>query len=235
MWEEYIPAYKSIVFNRDFDRGASLGNQHWQVAQNYDLNDFDHLQVDHYGLHYGRFVDDMWWVFEDREQGKMHMKTVEKDISAYGYHIHPNKRYCQHFSKGGSFISTPFKPGRVYASRSVVNRARMKIRFWNKHVGERYIESFLSCMNSYFGKMKRVNAYGIIRDLVEEISPRWWRYCFYNDARRCIMANIGYRRIDILQRKYKFKYHSKNEKGRNHYRNGFTPLRQRIAPRRSAA
>ena len=223
MWPAYIPRYKSVVFATDLDHGAALGNQHWQVAQNYALNDFDHLQIEHYGLHYGRFVDDMWWVFADKEQGKMHMKQVEKDIESFGYHLHPDKRYCQHYTKGGTFISTPFKLDRVYVNNSIINRARVKIRYWNTRVSARNVDSFLSSVNSYFGRMKRVNGYAIIRDLLEEISPRWWRMCFFNDSRKCLQANLEYTHNAILIRKYNFKY-KKHGKGLSYYRYGFTPL-----------
>ena len=223
MWPAYIPRYKSVVFSGDPYHGAALGNQHWQVAQNYALNDFDHRQVDHYGVHYGRFVDDMWWVFANKEAGLAHVKLAEKELAEFGYQMHANKRYCQHYTKGGTFISTPFKMDRVYVNNSVVNRARMKIRFWNRRASVRNIESFLASVNSYIGKMKRLNAYAIIRNLIEEISPRWWRMCFFNDARKCLQANLEYTHNALLVKKYQFK-HNKNGKGLSYYRYGFTPL-----------
>lgn len=226
MWYEHIPMQKSVALSRDYDHGAALGNQHWQVAQNYDLNDFDHWQVDECRAHYGRFVDDMWWVFQDKERGLAHIAESARRLAEYGYRMHPHKRYCQHYKKGGEFISTPFKPGRVYVNNSVVNRCRMRIQFWNRHVSVKNIGHFTSCLNSYFGKMKRVNAYGIIRNLVEEISPRWWRLCFFCEPRRCVLPNIEYRSNNLLMKKYHFKYHSKHEQGLAYYRGGFVPLRQ---------
>lgn len=224
MWPAYIPRYKSVIFSGNPAKGAALGNQHWQVAQNYDLNDFDHRQIDHFGVHYGRFVDDMWWVFADKQAGLAHVALAERELVEYGYTMHPDKRYCQHYTKGGKFISTPFKMDRVYINNGVVNRARLKIRFWNRHAAIKNIDSFLSSVNSYLGSMKRLNAYAIIRNLIEEISPRWWRYCFYNDSRKCIQANLEYRHNILLAKKYQFKYKDKNEQGLSYYRYGFTPL-----------
>lgn len=225
LWVDHIPPYKSVVFNHDFDRGASLGNQHWQVAQNYDLNDFDHNQVDTLGLHYGRFVDDMWWVMDNKEQGLMVVKQAIADLAEYGYKVHPHKLYCQHCKMGGKFISTPFKPGRIYVNSSVVNRCKKRIRFWNKHVSVANLDRFLSSINSYFGKMKRVNGYAVIRNLIEYISPRWWRYCFFNDRRRCLSVNPEFRITERLKRKYHFKYHSKHEPRTTYFNYGFCPLR----------
>ena len=227
MWTEHIPQSKTVVFSFDFNHGASLGNQHWQVAQNYDLNDFDHKQVVILCSHYGRYVDDMWWITADKAQGLMIIKQAEADLAEYGYILHPHKRYCQHVSKGGKFISTPFKPGRVYVNNSVVRRCEMRIRYWNAHVSVSNLDSFLASINSYLGKMKRVNAYAIIRNVIEKIAPRWWRFCFFNDRRRCILANPEYRRAERLKRKYHFKYHSKHEPGRNYFNYGFCPVRIR--------
>ena len=41
----------------------------------------------------------------------------------------------------------------------------------------------------------------------ELMSPKWLKYCHYNDDRRCFEANDGYRHHDILANTYKFRYH----------------------------
>ena len=67
--------------------------------------------------------------------------------------------------------------------------------------------------------MKHRNDYGKIRDLVDEVSPKWLKYCHYNDDRRCFEANEGYKHNDILIRKYGFKFnklkHKHNDKTGN--------------------
>lgn len=81
------------------------------------------------------------------------------------------------------------------------------------------IEHFLASINSFLGMMKHRNDYGKIRDLVEEVSPKWFRYCHYNDDRRCFEANEGYKHNDLLIRKYGFKFnklkHKNNDKTGN--------------------
>lgn len=221
----FIEPHKSVVMSRNPWRGAALGNQHWQVERNYALNDFDHRQTERNDLRYGRFVDDMWWVFGNKAQGLLYMKEVEAGIARMGYQLHPLKRYCQHYTKGGSFISTPFRIDRVYVNNGVVNRVRLKIAWWNKHVGVRFLASFQACMNSYLGKMKRLNAYGVIRNLLERITRRWWRLCYFDDKHKCIRANYEYRRNALLMDKYHFKYKENHGKREPYYRNGFTPFR----------
>ena len=225
MWDEFIPKYKSVALNYDFDHGAALGNQHWQVAQNYDLNDFDHWQVDTCHVHYGRFVDDMWWIFTNKERGLAHIAESERKLrDEYGYEMHADKRYCQHYTKGGQFISTPFRLDRIYVNNSVVYRCLRRIRWWNGHVSIANIGHFTACINSYLGRMKRLNAYGIIRNIIDRIAPKWWRYCFYNDHRRCVLPNLEYARNELLKRKYNFKYHTKHGKRPTYYNGGFVPL-----------
>ena len=95
----------------------------------------------------------------------------------------------------------------------------MAIRKWNRLVYPSMLGHFLDSINSYLGNFKHKNAYGIIRDLVDEVSPKWEKYCHYNDDRRCFEANEGYKHNDILKRKYHFKLNKdkwkKNDKTRN--------------------
>ena len=212
-WREIIENGKSVIFNCDDRHGACLGNQFWQVEKNFDLNDFDHFQVDTCGLHYIRFVDDMRWVVENKEAGLAHMALSEKILrEQYGYKMHPRKRSCQHYSKGGEFIGTWYKFDRIYVGNRVVRHAEETIAKWNRLVSENALDHFLASINSYLGMMKRKNAYGIIRNLVDKVSPKWKQYCEYNDARRCFEAKPGYRHNEILERKYLFKLNKNHGK-----------------------
>ena len=206
MWDEIIRNNKSVIFNCENGRGACLGNQYWQVEKNYDLNDFDHFQVDTCGLHYVRFVDDMKWVVNNKEAGLAHVALSERMLKEnYGYEMHPNKRSCQHYTKGGNFIGTWYKYDRTFAGNRVIRHAEETIRKWNRLASEESLDHFLASINSYFGMMKHKNAYGVIRNLVDKVSPKWLIYCEFNDERRCFVAKPGYRHNEILERKYLFK------------------------------
>lgn len=212
-WDAY-PAYKSVAFSKDLSRGATLGHQFWQVSQNFDINDYDWRQIRN-GIEYLRFVDDREWVVQNKECGLAYVNGEERWLEdTYGYTSHPRKRTCQHFSKGGYFIGYYYKFDRLYISNRVVYKCRQRIAYWNRHATENNIEHFLSSINSYLGRMKQpgVYAYGIIRDLVDMVSPRWERFVHYNDGRRCYEANASYRHNDLLIRKYHFKIHKHNGK-----------------------
>ena len=205
-WDGVRKSGKSVIFNHDNGKGACLGNQYWQIEKNYDLNDFDHWQVDACGMRYNRFVDDMVWVVDNLEMGLAHVALSEKKLlDEYGYIMHPRKRYQQHFSKGGQFISTWFKFGRTYIGNRVVRNTRQAIRKWNRRVSVGNLGHFLDCINSYLGLIKHHYAYGIIRTLVDMVNPRWLRYCKYNDDRRCFVALEGFKSNQIIERKYNFK------------------------------
>ena len=209
-WNPIIAEGKSVIFNCPPGKGACLGNQHWQIEKNYDLNDFDHFQVDECGLHYVRFVDDMVWVVQNKEAGLAHVALSEKMLlEQYGYRMHPRTRYCQHYTKGGNFIGVWFKLGRTYIGNRVVRNCEAAIRDWNRHASPSNIEHFLACVNSYLGLMKHHAAYRIIRRLVDEVvSRKWLRFVRFNEDRLCFQAVPGYTHNEILQRKYNFKLHN---------------------------
>ena len=221
-WAPIVAAGKSVIYNCEDGRGACLGNQYWQVEKNYDLNEFDHWQVDDCGMHYGRFVDDMYWVVDNLEAGLAHVALSERKLwEDYGYRMHPKKRYQQHWSKGGEFISTWFRGRRIYVGNRVVRHCEETIRKWNRLASPWMLGHFLSSVNSYFGMMKHRSAYRIIRRLADMVSPEWLRYCHFDNDRRCFVANDGYRHNEILEKKYHFKLHkTKHHDSRSNQRPG---------------
>lgn len=213
-WEPIRKAGKSVIFDCQEGRGACLGNQFWQVEKNFDLAEFDRWQIEECGMRYGRFVDDMYWVVDNLEAGLAHVALSEKKLyEEYGYRMHPKKRYQQHVKLGGKFIGTWIKGYRMYVGNRVVRHAEESIRKWNRMASPSMLWHFLQSINSYLGIMKHRNAYRIIRNLVDMISPKWLRYCHFDEKRRCFVANEGYGQNDILLRKYHFKLHKNKHNG----------------------
>lgn len=212
MWDTVRAEGKSVIFNTREGKGACLGNQFWQVEKNYDLAEFDRWQVETCGMRYVRYVDDMAWVVQNKEAGLAHVALSERILKErYGYEMHPRKRACQHYSKGGNFISSWYKYDRTYIGNRVVRNARAAIHKYNRNACSSSVASFLSVINSYLGAMKYKQAYGIIRNLVDEVSPRWSRFVRYNDSRRCFVALPNYTEVNRLQRIYNFKLHRSYE------------------------
>lgn len=207
-WDPIVKAGKSVIFGREDGQGACLGNQFWQVEKNYDLNGFDHWQVDTCGMHYGRFVDDMWWVVDNLEAGLAHVALSERKLlEEYGYQMHPGKRYQQHVAKGGEFISTWFKGNRIYIGNRVVRHCAESVRRWNRLASPWILDRFIASMNSYSGMMKNRNAFRIVCKLADMVAPEWMRYCEFDKDRRCFVAREGYTHNEILCRRFHFKLH----------------------------
>lgn len=212
-WDPIVAKGKSVIFNCPPGRGACLGNQYWQVEKNYDLNDFDHFQVDECGLHYVRFVDDMAWVVANKEAGLAHVALSERKLKdEYGYQMHPDKRYCQHYTKGGNFIGVWFKPGRTYVGNRVVRNCLAAIREWNRNPSPAKLDHFLSSINSYLGMMRHHAAYRIIKRMAAAVSKRWLRYCAFDEDRLIFRALPGYTHNELLQHRYHFKLHNHHGK-----------------------
>lgn len=122
------------------------------------------------------------------------------------------KRLCANMAVFMWTDSREIKFGRIYASDRAVRNCKVAIWKWNRLVYPSMLGHFLDSINSYLGNFKHKNAYGIIRDLVDEVSPKWEKYCHYNDDRRCFEANEGYKHNDILKRKYHFKLNKEKRK-----------------------
>lgn len=226
MWNRYIEPHKSIIFTRNPAKGGALGHQFWQVAMNYDISDFDHRQVDVAGLRYLRFVDDMRWVTDNKEAALAYVAGEERWLlENCGYRMHPKKRQAQHYTKGGEFIGMHYRMDRVYVGNRIVRRAMARVKQWNRTPRLHLLEHFLSSINSYIGIFKRRNAYGILRNLIDEINPEWWRWCHYDDQRKAIVANPGYTHNELLLNKYHFKL----SKSKHNERHPGTNQRARIA------
>ncbi|MCR5841970.1 MAG: hypothetical protein K6G86_07825 [Bacteroidales bacterium] len=203
LWDECIAPGKSVVLGKDPGRGGCLGHQFWQVAMMYDLNEFDHRQE---GMRYVRFVDDMRWVVADKEAGLAYVAGEEKWLlENYGYRMHPLKRQVQHYTKGGEFISAHYRMDRVYVGNRTVRRAFARLAQWNERPRLKNLEHFLQSVNSYLGIFKNRNAYGILRNFIDAVSPAWWLWCEYDDNRKAVVARPGFRHNELLLRKYHFK------------------------------
>lgn len=97
----------------------------------------------------------------------------------------------------------------------VVRNMREAIHQFNRCVSVKKLESFLESINSYLGILKGRNAYAIMCKLIKEVSPKWAKYCHFNEARRCFQANEGYRHTQLIAKKYNLKYKNHDNKRKN--------------------
>jgi len=171
-----LPKTKSLFFAGK-NKGLPIGNLTSQLFGNVYLDDFDHFVK--YKLnckYYGRYVDDLAIVHQDKEYLKsiipLLKKYLEKNLALK---LHPKKIYLQHYSKGASFLGTIIKPHRIYI------RNRTKGSFYNKlqcykklfalrqdKLNKKNIQKLLSSINSYLGIMKHYNTYKLRKKMLKQ-------------------------------------------------------------------
>ena len=204
-WDRYIAPEKSL-FRKPDGIGAAIGHLIWQNGMNYYLNDVDHWIVAELCPHYIRFVDDMYFVTDNKDAFLAWLPEIRARLAAYGCRVHPRKFYCQHYTKGVNILGSTVKMDRIYASRRIVRRAFQTVRNFNRCPRPSKLRSFVSSVNSYMGIFKRRNAYGIIRDLVDTVASAWWNLAYYDDARRIVRARPGFTHYELITRKYNLKF-----------------------------
>ena len=219
-----IPDEKSL-FKKPDGIGGAIGHLIWQNAMNYYLNELDHFVIDECGLHFVRFVDDMIIVTDNKECGLAFVQEIRKRLAQLGCELHPKKFYCQHYTKGVEFIGTYIKMDRVYVSARTNRNFAKTISQYNNRIYLKKMEGFIASMNSYLGIYKNRNAYGIMRRILNGVSPAWNKFVHFNESRRCFQPNEGFTHRELLSRKYNLQF--KNIK---HYEHTGINLCAGIAP-----
>ena len=196
-----IPKGKSL-FEKPPGIGGVIGHLIWQNTMNYYLNDLDHWAVDECGLHYVRFVDDIVICTENKAVVLSMLPEFRRRLEAVGCKMHPRKFYCQHWSKGITFLGVHIKIDRIYADNRSLRRAYQTLSTFRLCCRQDKIDSFISSINSYLGLLKGRNEYNNIFKLVAAIPAGWQRYVHFVQERLCLNANEGYRHFEVLARRY---------------------------------
>ena len=210
MWDDY-PRNKSLFCKPD-GVGGAIGYLIWQNAMNYYLNDYDHWLKDECGLHYTRFVDDQYFVTDNKECLLAMIPEMRKRLAEFGCTLHPRKMYCQHISKGVKILGFVVKMDRVYVGNRIVRNAFNRLHRLNHRVAQCHIDEFIASVNSYCGILKHCNGYAILRNFVDAVNPKWWQYVHFNPKRLVFEANDGYKHRERLIKKYHIKLSRKCKK-----------------------
>jgi hypothetical protein len=182
-----LPKSKSLFYSGE-NKGLPIGNLTSQLFANVYLNDFDHFVKYKLGCkYYGRYVDDIVIVHNDKEYLKSIISIIEKYLSKeLLLKLHPKKIYLQHFSKGVSFLGTIIKPYRIYINNKTKGNFYKKIQFFKIQKEKENIYklkdkrlNFLSSINSYLGAMKNYNTYRLRKKmLMKNLLPNFYP-CVY--------------------------------------------------------
>jgi len=157
-----LPKSKSLFFAGK-GKGFPIGNLTSQLFGNIYLDEFDHFVREQLGIkRYGRYVDDMVFVHEDKEFLKSRILKIKDYLKKeLELALHPGKIYLQHFAKGVGFLGVFIKPYRIYIGRRTKRNFYAMAGMWNemaeiKHGLGREDEAkkFVAGVNSYLGIMK---------------------------------------------------------------------------------
>ena len=211
--ERSLIAPDKSLFNKPLGIGATLGQLIWQNAVNYYFNDID-FWFEKNGIKAERFVDDIYIIVNNKTFLNL-IPELRSELAKLGATINENKFYCQHYTKGCECLGIHIKRDRIYINNRVLRRAKAKIKELNRNPHPRYVNKFLSSINSYMGLCKNTNGYNRILELNHLISPRWSKYVSFNQSRLCFVANPGYSLNEQTAQKYKlikYKQHDTRRK-----------------------
>ncbi|MEA2113027.1 MAG: RNA-directed DNA polymerase [Patescibacteria group bacterium] len=195
-----LPKTKSLFFAKK-GKGLPIGNLTSQLFGNVYLNDFDHfVKTKLRCKYYGRYVDDMVFVHQDKE----YLKSIIPKISNYlkkelDLEIHPKKIYLQYFSKGVLFLGVVIKPYRIYIGQRNKRSFYKKIMEWNKiienqkgQITEDQLKTFLAVLNSYLGCFYRCSSYKLCQKLVyKNLSSYFAKYiCITKGYKKAIVSPV---------------------------------------------
>ena len=172
-----LPKSKSLFFAKE-GKGLPIGNLTSQLFGNVYLNDFDHFVKNKLQCkYYGRYVDDMVFVHQDKE----YLKSLIQQVSNYlekelELEVHPKKIYLQSFTKGISFLGVVTKPYRTYAGQRSKRSFYKQIIKWNEIIEKQeglitkdQLKIFLSSMNSYLGYFYQRSAYKLCDKMIKRV------------------------------------------------------------------
>jgi RNA-directed DNA polymerase len=177
-----LPKSKSLFYAKT-KTGLPIGNLTSQLFGNIYLDDFDHFVKYKLGCrYYGRYVDDMVIVHEDKEYLKSIIPIIKEYLADNLFlELHPKKIYLQPIQNGVSFLGVFIKPHRNYILNKTKGNFYKKIQEWNAllikdeaNFTDQYKRSFLSSTNSYVGMLKNFNTYRLReRVLTGNMSPNF--------------------------------------------------------------
>ena len=185
LWH-FIPKNKSLFHSPKYS-GLPIGNYTSQIFGNIYLNEFDHWVKNELGIkHYGRYVDDMYFMHNDRSFLKQCVPVIKKKMKSYGMEIHPKKIYFQHYTKGIHFLGRFIKPYRSYVSSRTKNNFLQMIKRMENDLEKGYdyllenmlLSYYLSCFNSYMGFFTKANSYTLIKKVVYNLSRNFYTYYY---------------------------------------------------------
>lgn len=155
-----LPDSKSLFKTKE-DCGLPIGNLTSQLLSNVYLNELDqYVKRELKCKHYGRYVDDLYIVSEDKE----YLRYVAKKIDVFlreklGLELNQGKTRITSTKQGVKFLGYFAKHHRIYISNSTLKRINRKL---DGNVSTETI-------NSYLGMLKHARSYGLRKSICDKL------------------------------------------------------------------
>lgn len=169
-WEG-LPPEKSL-FHAQEECGLPIGNLTSQLFSNVYLNVFDQYVKRQLGCrHYGRYVDDAYFVSGDREQLREYIPQIRQFLmTELGLPLHEGKLCLVDARQGVSFLGAFVKPGRVYIDQASLRRMRLKLENLSFVRNPKQLQAKV---NSHLGVLGHYRTWHIQRELFFHIDLLW--------------------------------------------------------------
>lgn len=166
-----LPRSKSLRYAPE-GIGLPIGNLTSQMFSNLYMNCFDqwvkrYLKV----KHYGRYVDDSFYISTDREWLLGLVPRIDAYLQAHlGLHLNLKKTKITEVKMGITFLGIHIKPYRRYVKRDTIRRMRYQSKAMSR-VGQRTLskkkmqECLLAQANSMLGVLNHTRSYRLRKQL----------------------------------------------------------------------
>ena len=190
-----LPPSKSL-FTYPENVGLPIGNLTSQVFGNVYLNDFDHYVKKMLNVkYYGRYVDDMLFINNDKNYMKSLIPKLELKVNAEGLRLHPNKIVLKEISEGISFLGHYIKPYRSYISNRTKKNVYLAVQRINKilstepQLSWEMLCKIRSTLNSYLGILKHAQTFNFRKSLISKLKNRFFEFFFVDKDYHQVIIN----------------------------------------------
>lgn len=174
-----LPKDKSL-FSKPQGYGLPIGNLTSQIFGNVYLNSLDwYIKKELKITYYGRYVDDMVFVHQDKNVLKNSIPHIQKELDKVGLTIHPKKKYLQHYTKGVLFLGHYIKPYRHYISNRTKANFYKAIQKVNTLVLQSFkiewatMQQIRALLNSYLGILSHAKTYNLIAKATKRLCAKF--------------------------------------------------------------
>jgi len=193
-----LPSNKSL-FNNNYEKGLPIGNLTSQIFGNIYLNELDHFVKRKLKIkYYGRYVDDMVFVHNDKEYLKSIISTIDKELHKIGMQVHPNKIILNNFSEGVLFLGHQIKPYCSYISNrtksnlyKLIDEVNLKFKT-NETKNWKEIVDIRNRLNSYLNTLSHTNSFLLRKEIFNKLCYNFYQFYYKTDDYKKLIINHDY-------------------------------------------